>query len=153
MYRTIPGSETLTEVSYESSSSVMAPFFANQSCDPFQPRERPCELGNYVRYAVNASGPADVQKAIAFAASKNIRFVIRNTGHGKLFRATLPDKLLTVCARLSRSLHWRWFTWCMDTPSQGDYPRACVPRCRLQWRSIQARCWRPGLRNHGSCPR
>jgi hypothetical protein len=69
--------------SYESSSSVMAPFFANQSCDPFQPRERPCELGNYVRYAVDASGPADVQRAIAFAASRNIRLVIRNTGHGK----------------------------------------------------------------------
>lgn len=72
----------LTVSSYESSSSVMAPFFANQSCDPFQPRERPCELGNYVRYAVNASGPADIQRAIAFAASKNIRLVIRNTGHG-----------------------------------------------------------------------
>lgn len=69
--------------SYESSSSIMAPFFANQSCDPFQPRERPCELGNYVRYAVDASGPADVQRAIAFAASRNIRLVIRNTGHGE----------------------------------------------------------------------
>ena len=66
----------------------MAPFFANQSCDPFQPRDRPCELGNYVRYAVDASGPADVQKAIAFAASKNIRLVIRNTGHDDLGRAT-----------------------------------------------------------------
>ncbi|KAL1646202.1 Zinc finger E-box-binding homeobox 1 [Didymella pomorum] len=66
----------------------MAPFFANQSCDPFQPRERPCELGNYVRYAVDASGPADVQKAIAFAASKNIRLVIRNTGHDYLGRST-----------------------------------------------------------------
>lgn len=66
----------------------MAPFFANQSCDPFQPKERPCELGNYVRYAVDASGPADVQKAIAFATSKNIRFVIRNTGHDYLGRST-----------------------------------------------------------------
>ena len=78
-------SVSLMQVSYESSSSVMAPFFANQSCDPFQPRERPCELGNYVRYAVDASGPADVQKAIAFASSKNIRLVIRNTGHGESF--------------------------------------------------------------------
>lgn len=67
----------------------MAPFFANQSCDPFQPLERPCELGNYVRYAVDASGPTDVQKAIAFAASENIRLVIRNTGHGKCLRTTL----------------------------------------------------------------
>lgn len=62
----------------------MAPFFANQSCDPFQPRERPCELGNYVRYAVKVSGVADIQRTIAFAASENIRLVVRNTGHGKL---------------------------------------------------------------------
>ncbi|KAG9196428.1 putative FAD-linked oxidoreductase [Alternaria panax] len=76
------------KIHYESSSSVMAPFFANQSCDPFQPRDRPCELGNYVRYAVDASGPTDVQKAIDFAASKNIRLVIRNTGHDYLGRST-----------------------------------------------------------------
>ena len=74
--------------SYESSSSVMAPFFANQSCDPFQPKHRPCELGNYVRYAVDASGVADVQQAIAFAASEDIRLVIRNTGHDYLGRST-----------------------------------------------------------------
>jgi FAD/FMN-containing dehydrogenase len=66
----------------------MAPFFANQSCDPFQPRERPCELGNYVHYAVNASGPSKIQYAINFANSNNIRFVIRNTGHDYLGRST-----------------------------------------------------------------
>ncbi|KAJ4312742.1 hypothetical protein N0V94_007295 [Neodidymelliopsis sp. IMI 364377] len=76
------------KIHYESSSSVMAPFFANQSCDPFQPRDRPCELGNYVRYAVNASGPTDVQRTIAFAASKNIRLAVRNTGHDYLGRST-----------------------------------------------------------------
>lgn len=59
----------------------MSPLFANQSCDPFQPEARTCELGNYVRYAINASGPADVQAGILFAKEKNIRFVIRNTGH------------------------------------------------------------------------
>jgi hypothetical protein len=66
----------------------MAPFFANQSCDPFQPRERSCELRNYVRYAVDSSGPVDIQRTIAFAASKNIRLVIRNTGHDYLGRST-----------------------------------------------------------------
>lgn len=71
-----------------SSSSVMAPFFANQSCDPFQAESRPCELGNYVRYAVNATGVEDVKAAVAFAKEKNIRFVIRNTGHDYLGRST-----------------------------------------------------------------
>lgn len=76
------------KIHYESSSSVMAPFFANQSCDPFQPRDRPCELGNYVRYAVNASGPQDIQIAVGYAAARNIRLVIRNTGHDYLGRST-----------------------------------------------------------------
>jgi hypothetical protein len=66
----------------------MAPFFANQSCDPFQPRDRPCELGNYVRYAVNASKPSNIQRAIAFASSKDVRLVVRNTGHDYLGRST-----------------------------------------------------------------
>ena len=39
----------------ESPSSVMSPFFANQSCDPFQPRDSPCDVGAYVRYTVNAT--------------------------------------------------------------------------------------------------
>ncbi|KAI1876612.1 hypothetical protein JX265_004138 [Neoarthrinium moseri] len=71
-----------------SSSSVMAPFFANQSCDPFQPTSRPCELGNYVRYAVDASSVPDIQAAVDFARQNNIRFVIRNTGHDYLGRST-----------------------------------------------------------------
>lgn len=76
------------EIHYTSSSSVMAPFFANRSCDPFQPEQSPCELGNYVRYAVNVSGPLDIQRTIAFAALKNIRLVVRNTGHDYLGRST-----------------------------------------------------------------
>ncbi|KAI4951192.1 Zinc finger E-box-binding homeobox 1 [Alternaria rosae] len=93
------------KIHYESSSSVMAPFFANQSCDPFQPRDLPCELGNYVRYAVDASGPADVQRAIAFAASKNIRLVIRNTGHDYLGRSTGAGSLAVWTHHLKDITH------------------------------------------------
>lgn len=63
-----------------SSSSVMAPYFANQSCDPWTAQAQHCELGNYVRYAVNVTGPDDIMAAIAFAQEKNVRLVIRNTG-------------------------------------------------------------------------
>ncbi|GME34364.1 Fad/Fmn-containing isoamyl alcohol oxidase [Neofusicoccum parvum] len=59
----------------------MAPFFANQSCDPFTAAEIPCTLGNYVRFAINVSNPEDVVAGIQFANEKNIRLVIRNTGH------------------------------------------------------------------------
>ncbi|KAI0179866.1 FAD-binding domain-containing protein [Hypoxylon sp. FL1284] len=75
-------------VHLESSSSVMAPLFANQSCDPWQPQSKPCTLGNYVSYAVNVSGPDDVIAALQFADEKNVRFVIRNTGHDYLGRST-----------------------------------------------------------------
>ncbi|RFU29540.1 hypothetical protein B7463_g6798, partial [Scytalidium lignicola] len=64
-----------------SSSSIMAPFFANQSCDFFTPESQPCLLGNYVDYAVNVSKVEDIQFAVLFAQLANIRFVIRNTGH------------------------------------------------------------------------
>lgn len=68
----------------------MAPFWANQSCDPFQPETRPCELGNYVRYAINVTEPSDISKGIAFAAQNRIRLVIRNTGHESVFLFLSP---------------------------------------------------------------
>ncbi|EWZ31134.1 hypothetical protein BFJ70_g860 [Fusarium oxysporum] len=77
-----------SSVHTESSSSMMAPLFANQSCDPFQPRDKPCTLGNYVRYAVNTTSAEDVAATLKFAKESNIRFVIRNTGHDYLGRST-----------------------------------------------------------------
>ncbi|KAJ9259032.1 CAZyme family AA7 [Paecilomyces variotii] len=66
----------------------MAPFFANQSCDPFLPKEARCIIGTYIQYAVNASSAVDVQKTIAFVKGHNIRLVIRNTGHDYLGKST-----------------------------------------------------------------
>ncbi|KAI0836946.1 FAD-binding domain-containing protein [Hypoxylon sp. FL0890] len=84
----LQGQWLYSSVHLESSSSVMAPLFANQSCDPWQPRSKPCTLGNYVSYAVNVSEPDDVIAALKFAEEKNVRFVIRNTGHDYLGRST-----------------------------------------------------------------
>ncbi|KAL2811443.1 hypothetical protein BJX63DRAFT_399278 [Aspergillus granulosus] len=72
---------TLPELHYETSSSVMAPFFANGSCDPFHPVDKPCTLDNYIVYAVNVSQPDHISKAIQFTMKNNIRLVVRNTGH------------------------------------------------------------------------
>ncbi|KAH8661176.1 hypothetical protein BGZ61DRAFT_432957 [Ilyonectria robusta] len=88
------------EIHMDSSSSVMAPWFANQSCDPFQPRSRACELGNYVRYAVEARTKADIVNAINFARNNNIRFVIRNTGHDYNGRSTGAGALSVWTHRL-----------------------------------------------------
>jgi hypothetical protein len=67
--------------SIASSSSIMAPFYANQSCDPLTPQSQPCLLGNYVSYSVDVASPQDVVAAVGFAEENNIRLVVRNTGH------------------------------------------------------------------------
>ncbi|UNI17859.1 hypothetical protein JDV02_004173 [Purpureocillium takamizusanense] len=76
----------LTHVS--SSSSVMGAYFANQSCDPFTNRSKPCLLGNYVSYAVKVKNTADVAVALRFAKEHNLRIVVRNTGHDFFGRST-----------------------------------------------------------------
>jgi hypothetical protein len=40
-----------------------------------------CELGPAPVYTINATEPEQVAAGIAFAQNKNIRLVIRNTGH------------------------------------------------------------------------
>jgi hypothetical protein len=57
------------------------PYFQNQSCDPFTPREKPCTLGNYASYSIEVTGPKDVIAGLKFARKKNIRVTIKNTGH------------------------------------------------------------------------
>ncbi|PIG82789.1 FAD binding domain protein [Aspergillus arachidicola] len=66
---------------YETSSSIMAPWFTNGTCDPFHPESKPCTIGNYVVYAVDVAKPEHVSTALKFAKEHNIRVVPRNTGH------------------------------------------------------------------------
>lgn len=52
------------------------------TCDAFAlPRDSPCKRGNEVEYAVNVSKPEHVSKTLKLAKQKNIRVVVRNTGH------------------------------------------------------------------------
>ncbi|KAI0017370.1 isoamyl alcohol oxidase [Xylariomycetidae sp. FL0641] len=77
-----------TDIHIESSHSVMTPFAANASCDPMAPRELPCVIGTYVQYSVAVNSAEDISKTIQFANEKNIRLVIRNTGHDYLGKST-----------------------------------------------------------------
>jgi hypothetical protein len=81
------------ETHYESPSSPMAPYFANMSCDPFTSPSAKCVVGSYVPYAVNASSARDFQKTLAFVQAKNLRLVIRNTGHDYYGKSTGPGAL------------------------------------------------------------
>ncbi|KAI4594301.1 hypothetical protein KJ359_008576 [Pestalotiopsis sp. 9143b] len=66
----------------------MASLWANQSCDPFRGRDAQCVIGTYVQYAVNASDVDQISKTVEFAKEKNIRFVIKNTGHDYFGKST-----------------------------------------------------------------
>lgn len=76
------------ETHIETSSSIMAPFFTNDSCNPFLPKEARCVVGAYVQYAVAAVDASDYQATIKFARKRNIRLVIRNTGHDWLGKSS-----------------------------------------------------------------
>ena len=72
----------------ESSSSPLSHFWANNSCDPFSGPSDQCITGALVQYSVKAASVDDYKKTIAFAQSKNIRLIIRNTGHDYIGRST-----------------------------------------------------------------
>ncbi|KAI0191339.1 FAD/FMN-containing isoamyl alcohol oxidase MreA [Astrocystis sublimbata] len=69
------------ELHIMSPTSIMAPFFANDSCSAFRPRSSPCVKGTYASYSVNVSQPMDVARTLWFATYFNIRVVVKNTGH------------------------------------------------------------------------
>ncbi|KAJ5139393.1 uncharacterized protein N7515_004241 [Penicillium bovifimosum] len=100
---------TKPEIHFDSSSSVMQTYFANQTCDPFTPKSKPCHLGNYVNYAVNVSSSDQVIAAVNFARENNIRFVIRNTGHDYLGRSTGAGALSVWTHHLSDIEYLDWF--------------------------------------------
>ncbi|KAL5322954.1 hypothetical protein ACEPPN_007479 [Leptodophora sp. 'Broadleaf-Isolate-01'] len=75
------------------SAEVLSAYFQNHSCDPFSPRSTPCELGNYVSYSINVSSVPDVVAGIKFAREKNVRLVVKNTGHDFIGRSTARGAL------------------------------------------------------------
>ncbi|KAK4442198.1 putative FAD-linked oxidoreductase-like protein 12 [Podospora aff. communis PSN243] len=75
------------------SSSMMSSFFVNRSCDAFGERSDPCVVGAHVAYAVNATTAEDYRQTLRCARERNIRLVIRNTGHDYFGRSTGPGAL------------------------------------------------------------
>lgn len=67
--------------SFNDPSGFIAAYQQNASCDPFTPQETPCQQGNYVEYAIDVHEAADVVAGVQFALEKNIRLVVKNTGH------------------------------------------------------------------------
>ncbi|RYP45875.1 hypothetical protein DL768_007832 [Monosporascus sp. mg162] len=74
------------------SAEILNPYFQGTTCSPWTPPDQPCELGNYVSYAINISAAgdvvADVVAGIEFARQNNVRLIIKNTGHDYSGRST-----------------------------------------------------------------
>ncbi|KAH8900965.1 FAD/FMN-containing dehydrogenase [Thozetella sp. PMI_491] len=73
---------------FSTPEGFMAPLFQNQTCDPFTAPGTPCTMGNYVAYSINVTSAADVAAGLKFAHDKNVRLVIKNTGHDYLGKST-----------------------------------------------------------------
>ncbi|KAF2679553.1 FAD-binding domain-containing protein [Lentithecium fluviatile CBS 122367] len=69
-------------------ASFVSPLAQNGSCDPYSPQTSKCDIGNYPVYVVNASTPEHVAAALRFAKKKNIRVVVKSTGHDLLGKSS-----------------------------------------------------------------
>ncbi|EFJ04335.1 hypothetical protein SELMODRAFT_138860 [Selaginella moellendorffii] len=65
----------------------------DQSCLISSPRNSSCSQGSVPVYAVNVSTLSHVQSAVRFASAKNIRLVIKNTGHDFFGKSTAAGSL------------------------------------------------------------
>jgi FAD/FMN-containing dehydrogenase len=66
---------------------------SNDSCLPTTKRSVPCAQGRVPLYAVPAKSADDIQAAINFARERNVKLVIKNTGHDFLGRSTAAGAL------------------------------------------------------------
>src|SRR5262245_10416531 len=62
--------------------------FTNSTCQPTTNPAEPCTLGYYGVYVILAKKKEHVKAGIDFARKKNLRLIIRNTGHDFIGRST-----------------------------------------------------------------
>ncbi|KAF2825172.1 hypothetical protein CC86DRAFT_39683 [Ophiobolus disseminans] len=72
--------------------SIDYPIWTNNSCNPVWPNgtsitgdsnagAKGCSIGAYPAYVVNASTPEQIGEAFTWARERNIRIIVKNTGH------------------------------------------------------------------------
>ncbi|KAJ5390897.1 uncharacterized protein N7496_001965 [Penicillium cataractarum] len=65
----------------------------NQSCYVDSPQDTACQQGRISLYSAEVQSASDIQRAVRFASTHNLRLVIKNTGHDFLGRSTAPESL------------------------------------------------------------
>ncbi|GJD03912.1 FAD binding domain protein [Colletotrichum higginsianum] len=94
-----------SSVFHSSDPASVSTAWSNSSCVPVYPNgtsvdgvpgagDRGCSLGALPSYVVNVTGPEEVQGALRFAREKNLRVVIKNTGHNG--SGSTPYRLTTL---------------------------------------------------------
>lgn len=76
-----PCSGAYTTDSEADPTSVMWPIFQGRTCLPDPGTNGTCTLGGYPEYAVRVVNVNQIQHAINFSRTNNVRLVIKNTGH------------------------------------------------------------------------
>ncbi|KAK3197393.1 hypothetical protein GRF29_216g53108 [Pseudopithomyces chartarum] len=84
---------TRPEPHWQDPASIQNSYWLNNSCSPFTP-DAGCVNGNIADYSINVTNADDVAAGVKFAQEKNIRLVIKNTGHDFLGRSTGKGSLL-----------------------------------------------------------
>ncbi|KAK1751385.1 FAD/FMN-containing isoamyl alcohol oxidase-like protein MreA [Echria macrotheca] len=81
-------SQALTRGFLDDPLAVGTPWTSGDPCPPALKPAGECSQGGLPVYVVNATSVKHVQMAVNFARNKNIRFVVRNTGHDFVGRST-----------------------------------------------------------------
>ncbi|CAH0020792.1 unnamed protein product [Clonostachys rhizophaga] len=100
--------------------SMMFANWANSTCTP--DTSKPCTKAGYPAYVVNAESAEDVKAGIDFAREKNVRLVVKSTGHDFLGRSIAPGSL-SIWTRHLRSITFHKGEYKLsgsDTVIQGD---------------------------------
>lgn len=77
----------LDQINFENSAVT------NETCYIDSPRPSPCGQGSLPVYAIAATSAQDIQKAVDFGRTHNLRLSIKNTGHDYLGRSTARGSL------------------------------------------------------------
>ncbi|KAL2156769.1 hypothetical protein VTH82DRAFT_1515 [Thermothelomyces myriococcoides] len=87
-------------------TSVMSPLFQGETCMPQNGNTSQCTLGGFPAYAVKATSVYQIQLAVNFARSLNLRLVIKNTGHDFLGKS-LGYGALSIWTHHLKSIRFR----------------------------------------------
>lgn len=87
------------QINFETSSVT------NETCYIDTPRASPCGQGSVPVYGVAATAPEDIQKAVDFGRTHNLRLTIKNTGHDFLGRSIARGSL-QIWTHNMKSITW-----------------------------------------------